>query len=117
MDAKRIAMAAIEHSLFCDHEIFREYYDGPNDYCQQVFGYTLKEVEEALECKFDFGTKYITYKCKTCGEVIGFYEDEFDLLGEEELWGHIQMHHEDKFEKVQNWETPDMIEECYEEEI
>ena len=53
------------------------------------------------------------YKCKHCG----FSCWDADNEVEEELWGHIQMHHEDKFEEVQNWETPDMIEECYEEEM
>lgn len=53
------------------------------------------------------------YKCKHCNFT---YEDIGNDV-EEELWGHIQRHHEDKFEEVQNWETPDMIEECYEEEM
>lgn len=60
--------------------------------------------------------KTLMYKCKICDEIISFNENEFDSLGEEELWGHIQMNHKDKFEEVQNLETPDMIEECYEEE-
>lgn len=60
---------------------------------------------------------YVIYRCKICGRKIGFYDIDFDYCGEEELWEHIQMYHEDKFEEVQNWETPDMIEECYEEEM
>jgi hypothetical protein len=52
------------------------------------------------------------YKCKYCN----FNNWDFNNDIEEELWGHIQMHHKDKFEEVQNLETPDMIEECYEEE-
>lgn len=62
------------------------------------------------------------YKCKTCGQEIEFADDEFDCGGyyhpdgEELLWGHIQLEHEDKFEEVQDLETPFMIEECYEEE-
>ena len=55
---------------------------------------------------------FTVYKCKHCN--FGCWDVDNDI--EEELWGHIQMHHEDKFEEVQNWETPDMIEECYEEE-
>lgn len=119
MDIKQIAIAAIEHSIFCDSEILTEYWDGPNDYFQRTFGCTIREAEEILGCKFDFGEmwKEVAYKCKACGETIGFHVCDFDSLGEEELWGHIQMHHEDKFEEVQNWETPDMIEECYEEEM
>lgn len=63
------------------------------------------------------------YKCKTCGYEIEFAREEFNgdghyhPDGEEMLWGHIQMQHEDKFEEVQDWETPFMIEECYEEVI
>ena len=59
--------------------------------------------------------KNLMYKCKICDEIILFNENEFDSLGEAELWGHIQMNHKDKFEEIQNLETPDMIEECYEE--
>ncbi len=44
--------------------------------------------------------------CLLCGDEI-----EKD---EESLWGHIQMEHEEKFDEVQDLETPDMIEECYE---
>ena len=60
--------------------------------------------------------KNLMYKCKICDEIILFNENEFDSLGEEKLWGHIQINHKDKFEEIQNLETPDMIEECYEEE-
>ena len=56
---------------------------------------------------------FAVYKCKHCG--FSCWDIDNDI--EEELWGHIQMNHKDKFEEVQNWETPDMIEECYEEEI
>ena len=61
------------------------------------------------------------YKCKTCGYEIVFAREEFNgdgryhPDGEELLWGHIQLEHKDKFEEVQDWETPFMIEECYEE--
>ena len=59
------------------------------------------------------------YVCNICGAVIEFDEDEFDLGGsshpdgEEMLWGHIQMWHEDVYDNVQNLETPFMIEERY----
>ena len=53
------------------------------------------------------------WKCKYCGDVIS--ADDFDYFDEENLWGHIQMEHEAVFEEVQNFETPFMIEECYEE--
>lgn len=125
MDTKQIAIAAIEHSIFCDSEILTEYFDDPNDYFQKTFGCTVKEAEEALGCKFNFGEAWetATYKCKICGQEIRFSADEFDCGGsyhpdgEELLWEHIQMNHEDKFEEVQDWETPFMIEECYEEVV
>lgn len=50
------------------------------------------------------------YKCKYCN-FICYNSDTI----EEDLWGHIQMHHENIFEDVQNFETPNMIEECYQE--
>jgi hypothetical protein len=55
---------------------------------------------------------FTKYKCKYCN----FSHWDVDNDIEEELWGHIQMCHPEMFEEVQNWETPDMIEECYEEE-
>lgn len=59
------------------------------------------------------------YYCKHCGEMVVDTNngDSIHLRDwEEELWGHIQMEHKDKFEEVQDFETPYMIEECYEEE-
>ena len=56
------------------------------------------------------------WKCKICGEVIEKDvedEDWFDDYGEEILWGHIQMRHENEFEEVRDMETPDMLDECY----
>ena len=61
----------------------------------------------------------LTYKCKCCGELIEFAKEDFNCDGdyhpdgEELLWGHIQFDHEELFEEIQNWETPYMIEECY----
>ena len=58
-----------------------------------------------------------TYVCKLCGEVVGTYDEyEFDEYGEQELWGHIQMDHEEEFEECQDWDTPYMLEEYYESE-
>ena len=45
-------------------------------------------------------------QCKYCSA-------SFEEYDEEDLWGHIQMSHEEIFEEVQDWETPYMIEECY----
>lgn len=119
MDIKQITIAAIQHSIFCDSEILTDYFDSPNDYFQKTFGCTVQEAEELLECKFDFEYmwKKSIYKCKTCGKTIELYSCDFDCFGEEVLWGHIQLEHEDVFEEVQDLETPFMIEECYEEGI
>ena len=55
--------------------------------------------------------KFTVYKCKYCGDHIikENREDDIDVP----LWGHIQMHHEELFEELQNLETPDMIEIAY----
>ena len=50
------------------------------------------------------------FKCQYCGTVIGPECDDI----EEALWGHVQWCHENVFEEVQDWETPYMINECYE---
>lgn len=56
------------------------------------------------------------FKCKYCGKKFGPYNKRtFNEYGEEELWGHIQMCHEEKFEQIQNLETPDMLRTCYRE--
>ena len=55
------------------------------------------------------------YKCKLCGATFENYtNEEFEEYGEEELWGHIQMQHEDIFEECQDLDTPTMLEEYYE---
>lgn len=59
------------------------------------------------------------YYCKHCGEMVVDTNngDSIHLRDlEEELWGHIQMEHEDVFEEVQDYDTPDMLEECYDED-
>lgn len=53
------------------------------------------------------------WKCKFCGCII--FNDDFDDFDEENLWGHIQMDHEDIFDDVRDLETPFMLEECYDE--
>ena len=55
------------------------------------------------------------WRCKYCDEVFESKDDyEFESETEEELWGHIQLTHEDVFEEVQDLDTPYMLEECYE---
>ena len=54
---------------------------------------------------------FTRFRCKYCG----FDHWDVDNDIEEELWGHIQMHHTEVFDEVQDLETPYMIEECYEE--
>ena len=72
----------------------------------------IKKLKE-LKVKTIEESPFARYQCKYCNFVCWDINKDID----EELWGHIQMCHEDKFEEVQDWETRDMIEECYEEEI
>ena len=55
-----------------------------------------------------------TFLCKFCGE--SFHSENtlyFDEYGEEEIWRHLQNVHEEVFEEYVDFETPDMIDECY----
>lgn len=76
-------------------------------------------LERLLEERFESGRRYI---CKFCGEEFWFDEDDFcgdgsfHPDGEEALWGHIQIDHPDVFDDVCDFDTPYMIEECYEED-
>lgn len=71
----------------------------------------IKELKERKEKSIEQAL-FTRYKCKFCNH--SCWDVDNDI--EEELWGHIQIHHPDIFEEVQNWETPYMIEECYKEE-
>ena len=53
--------------------------------------------------------------CTHCNEIIARGDSMEDLAFEadQDLWGHIQTRHEELFDEIQNFETPDMIEECY----
>lgn len=56
-----------------------------------------------------------TYRCLLCGKEFCCEDDyDFDCNVEEELWGHIQMEHEEEFEECQDWDTPYMVEEYFE---
>lgn len=48
------------------------------------------------------------YKCCFCGEVVE--------QSEAEMWGHIQLCHQRRFEAMQNLDTPAMVDECYQPE-
>lgn len=54
------------------------------------------------------------FKCKFCSDLFTFTNQEFEEEGEEILWGHLQMEHTIIFEDIQNLDTPEMIEACYE---
>ena len=48
--------------------------------------------------------------CVHCGEVFDFaYDDDW----EQELWTHLSYEHEDIHEEIQDYNTPEMLEECY----
>ena len=82
----------------------------------EYYGDDEEEMYETIPVKNE-RDKTSAYKCKACGEIIEFYEAEFDSVGEEALWEHIQMNHVDIYGEVQDWETPYMIEDYYEEEV
>lgn len=50
------------------------------------------------------------FECKHCGRKF-FCFDQEDL--EEELWGHIQLKHPERFKECEDFETPAMVEENY----
>lgn len=50
--------------------------------------------------------------CKHCGN--GFIKEDSSEDLDEALWGHIQMDHEELFEKIQDLETPYMTDIVYE---
>lgn len=50
------------------------------------------------------------WKCLHCNTEFEAEEDE-DI--EEELWGHIQIEHDNIFDEVKDLDTPYMLEECY----
>lgn len=50
--------------------------------------------------------------CIHCGEVFVF---EYDDDPEEELWAHLQFDHSEVHEELQDWDTPEMLEECYDQ--
>lgn len=69
------------------------------------------------EVKTEYIYESCTYKCIICGEEFYCEDDEdFECNVEEELWGHLQMEHEEEFEKVEDWETPYMLKAYYERE-
>ena len=59
----------------------------------------------------------MSYQCRICGSTFECrHIEDFTDWGEEALWGHIQNDHPEVFEEVRDWETPFMLEECYDEE-
>jgi len=85
-------------------------------YMMKTFGMTYEAADNAVyEFDLDLERGYSEQfaepeerTCSICGESI--YNDE------ESLWGHLQMEHPDVFDVIQDWETPYMIEECYDGE-
>lgn len=49
--------------------------------------------------------------CNHCGKEFSCNKEDY----EETLWGHLQMNHEDIFKDCKNLDTPDMIEDSYDE--
>lgn len=64
--------------------------------------FDISSIYKGDECK---------YRCYLCDKVIVTDNEDWD----EDLWGHIQMEHEEEFEECRDLETPYMIEEYFEE--
>ena len=58
LTARNIAIAAIEHAIFCDADILTENWDSADEYFMEEFGCTVSDAEEALNCKFDIRNKW-----------------------------------------------------------
>ena len=43
-----LAKAAINHGLFCDQNIIETYWNNLNEYFEDVYGHSLKEINELL---------------------------------------------------------------------
>ena len=96
------SLKAINYEFEPFEKLGNEAYWIIEDCIQKLKELKVKSIEEM---------PFTVYKCKHCN--FSYWDVDDDV--EEALWGHVQMHHKDKFEEVQNWETPDMIEECYKE--
>lgn len=75
----------------------------------------LHEVMDKFNIENRYKGKYIAYQCKFDGEIVATSdtENKFDDV-EEDLWGYIQTNYKELFEGIQNLDTPDMLEICYE---
>ena len=99
-------------------------------YIMRTAGITQEQAEDKIvEVDFiieqmlgEWYPKTRIFTCGYCGEEFEIDINDFDCGGEfhpdgeEILWWHIQLEHPDVFEDVKELETPDMIEECYEED-
>ena len=70
-----------------------------------------EDAQKIIEKYHEANLPVTGYICKHCGEIFEREADEdFSDYEEENLWGHLQMKHEDLFEEDQDLETPDMLE-------
>ena len=61
----------------------------------------------------------IIMRCNLCGKSVCSFdwnEDMYDEDIDEDIWGHLQFKHPEEFEELQDWDTPEMIEEVYTKE-
>lgn len=79
------------------------------------YAHYLNEVMDKFNIENRYKGKYIAYQCKFDGEIVATSdtENKFDDV-EEDLWGYIQTNYKELFEGIQDWDTPDMLEICYE---
>lgn len=100
-----------------DDKLIGVYDDSESIECDDSY-IDWQSAEETNDERYDTDTDdSCVFRCSICGAEFECESDEdFDDYVEQELWGHIQMNHEEEFEECQDWETPDMIEEYYERE-
>ena len=141
LDTKQVFAIEQDNEALQDVEVeqgfFVKFEDGtqyPLEVCtpnERGSGYWVNEHDFINECISPYASTeencsemddnpIIGYVCKYCGEAFECLEDEdfdewFDEFGEEMLWGHLQYNHEKVFDAIEEYETPFMLEECYDE--
>lgn len=54
-----LAIAAINHGISCDENIMKSYWNDPNEYFGDVYGYSLKTIEELLGTNFGYKEEWV----------------------------------------------------------
>ena len=54
-----LAKTAINHGIFCDESIMKSYWNDPNEYFEDVYGYSLEEIKELLGTNFGYEEEWV----------------------------------------------------------